>query len=64
MRIQITAEADKALNTAVKANPSMLEDIFFEYIAATQGYDEDLKQALLTDLLAAQYRAIVYGDTK
>lgn len=64
MRIQISAEDDKALNKAVKANPSMLEDIFFEYVAASQGHDEDLKQALLTDLLAAQYRAIIYGDNK
>lgn len=64
MRVQISAEEDKALNKAIKANPNMLEDIFFEYVAASQGYDEDLKQALLTDLLAAQYRAIVYGDTK
>lgn len=62
MRVSITAEADKALNQAVKANPNMLEEIFFEYVAASQGHDEDLKQALLTDLLAAQYRAIVYGD--
>ena len=62
MRVQITAEADQALNKAVKANPNMLEEIFFEYVSATQGHDEDLKQALLTDLLAAQYRAIVYGD--
>jgi len=64
MRLQIDVTTDQKLNQAVKANPNMLEEIFFEYAAASQGHDKDLKQALLTDLLAAQYRAIVYGDTK
>lgn len=62
LSITITAEADMKLNRAVKENPNMLEEIFFEYVAACQGFDEEKKQALLTDLLAAQYRAIVYGN--
>lgn len=64
MSLKIDFVTDQKLNEAVKANPNMLEEIFFEYAAASQGHDEEHKQALLTDLLAAQYRAIVYGDTK
>lgn len=58
MRIQLDAETDRKLNDAIKAEPTMLDDLFKKY------QESDHSIEALTELLAAKYRAILNGETE
>lgn len=58
MRVQLDAESDRKLNDAIKAEPTMLDDLFKKY----QETDHSIEA--LTNLLATKYRAILNGETE
>lgn len=64
MQFQLDKETAHKLNRGIAESgaDALVESIFFDYIEASQGEDETRKQLLLTDLLAAEYRRIVYGN--
>lgn len=64
MQFQLDKDTAHKLNNgiATAGAENLVEKIFFEYLEASNGEDESRKQSLLTDLLAAEYRRIVYGN--
>lgn len=64
MQFQLDKETATKLNRGIAESgaDALVEKIFFDYIEASQGEDETRKQSLLTNLLAAEYRRIVYGN--
>lgn len=64
MQFQLDKDTAHKLNKGIadRGAENIVEAIFFEYLEASNGEDEARKQSLLTDLLAAEYRRIVYGN--
>lgn len=58
MRVQLDADTDRKLNDAIKAEPTMLDELKAKYEMSDHSIEA------LTELLAAKYRAILNGETE